>query len=372
VTVSFILPSGYERLYQPAIDAFKKVEPNITIQVKTEGFSQRAGDVSLVRWFEAADSIEEGRALDLTPFLQQERDFKPDDYLPGALATFQRGDQQFALPTGVDPFVIFYNQDLFDRLGVLYPQPGWTLDDFRTTALQISEPAAQLYGYGPSDFYLDCLFFSFQFGATLLDEEQKPLLDSPEMVQALEWYASLFGEGGVAPNDEEMDRVFEMGGRDVGVVTSKIGMWMGPVTSLSTQLGGMLKFKVGMSPLPRGAQTFSPAQFEGLMISAESANPQASWRWVSFLSAWPAPWIYPARISLAESEDFTRQFGRDQAQAVRAAVGESSGQLTGFNFGRYRNMMMLYFSAVRSTVDGGVPASEALGDAQNRVVLPDS
>jgi multiple sugar transport system substrate-binding protein len=370
VTLTFIVPSEYSNLYKPAVDAFKEVEPNISIEIKSFGFSQQDSDVALVRWFDQnQDDDERVEALDLTPFLQQDGDFNPEDYLPGALETFRETDKQYALPTGIDPFVIFYNQDLFDRLGVPYPQPVWTLDDFRTTALQITAPSEGVYGYVPSDFYIDCLFFTYQFGGQLIDAEQNVRLDSPETIQALEWYASLYGTGGVAPNQDELEEAYDMGGRAVGIVTGKVGMWLGSVTNLSTELGGMIRFKVGMAPLPSAGEAFSPANFEGLMISANTANPQAAWRWVKFLAARPNSWVYPARISLAESEEFLTLFGRDQAAGAKAAVANAT-RLSGFDFGRFRQVMFQYFSAVRSVVEGGVPADEALRSAQENVTQP--
>jgi ABC-type glycerol-3-phosphate transport system substrate-binding protein len=367
VKLTFIVPEEYRRLYTPAVEKFKIQEPNITIEIRSQGFSAQAGDVTLVRWFDVAagaGNIENITPLDLTPLLQQDTTFDPTDYTPGSLESFKNGDQQFGLPTGVDPFVIFYNQDLFNQLGVPYPQPGWNLDDFRTTALQISEPSAGIYGYVPSDFYLDCMFFAFQFGTTIVGEQQR--LDSPENIQALEWYASLFGAGGAAPNAEQLMDAYEMGGRDVGIVTSKVGMWMGSVTSLTSDLGGMLKFKVGIAPIPRGPQGFSLAQFEGLIISADTPNPQAAWRWVSFLASQPNSWVYPARKSLAESESFTNLFGTDQAAGVRAAI-ENSTAMSGMDFGENREVIFSYFSTVRSVIDGGIPPAEALQAAQKAI-----
>jgi ABC-type glycerol-3-phosphate transport system substrate-binding protein len=358
-TIVFIAPEEYRRLYEPLVAKFKEKEPNITVQVKSEAFSQIDADVYMLRWFDTAGGLpEEREPLDLTPLLQQETTFNPDDYLPGALDTFKNGEVQYALPTGVDPFVIFFNQELFDRAGVPYPQPGWTLDNFRTAALQISQPEAGIYGYVPSDFYLDAMFFTFQFGVSPFGGQQAEI--SPESVQALEWYASLFGEA--APNEEQMQEAYAEGGRSVAIVTGKAGMWMGAVSSQAGDLGGLIRFKVGIAPIPQGPQSFSPAQYEGLMISAKTANPQAAWRWVSFLASQPVSWVYPARKSLAESAEFIALFGKDQAAGVASAVAASTS-VAGVDFEANRNAIFAYFSAVRSVVNGGIPPAEALENA---------
>jgi len=369
VTLSFMIPSEYQNLYETQLAKFKEQEPNITVEVHSQSFNGQMGDVSLVRWYQLnqAGFTQNNQALDLTPLLQQDKTFNPDDYFPGALDTFKSGSKLLALPTGVDPYVIFYNQDLFDRLGVAYPKPGWTWEDFRTTAQQVTNVPAGIFGYRPSQRYFDCMFFVFQNGGSLYDDQQKVLLTAPETIKAVEWYVSLFGPDGPAATQSQQREAYGDGLGDVGVVTSKIGMWMGSVSSLTSEFGGMIKFKVGMAPLPRGDKGLSLAQFEGLTIKSDTANPQAAWRLVEFLSKQPNTWVYPARKSLADSPVFLAAFGKDQAAGVRAAI-ENATTMTGMNFGRFGPAMMSFTYAVQQSIEQGIPAADALKTAQDTIV----
>jgi multiple sugar transport system substrate-binding protein len=368
VTLKFSVPSEYRYFFDDAIEQFKQQEPNITIEINSISYGGPDGDVNLVRWIDIvqSDAQADRTPLDLTPFLQEDQNFNPEDFLPGALETFQSEGKQFALPTGIDSYVIFYNQDLFDRMGVPYPQAGWTWDQFRTTAMQLSDPQAGTFGYLPSEFYLDSMFFVFQNGGSIIDAQGQPHLDSPETIEAIEWYATLFGEGGGAATEQQLSEAFDMGGGDVGVVTSKIGMWFGSLSSLSTDWKGMIKFKLGIAPLPRGRQAYNLAQFEGLEIQSGTSNPQAAWRWVAFLSNQPFTWVYPTRKSIAESTVFLNLFGKEKAAAVASSL-EGSAALTGLDFGRFRGTMFAYFSAVREIVNQGAPADEALRFAQDNI-----
>jgi hypothetical protein len=220
-----------------------------------------------------------------------------------------------------------------------------------------------VFGYRPSQRYFDSLYFVFQNGGSLYDDQQNPKIDSPETVRAVEWYTSLFGPDGPAASEDQMREAYGIGGGNVGIVTAKIGMWMGTVSSLTGDFGGMIRFKVGMAPLPRGEQGTSLAQFEGLMIQANTLNPQAAWRLVAFLAQQPNAWVYPARKSLAESPEFINAFGKDQAAGVRAAI-ENSTQVTGMNFGRFGTVMLSFSMAVRKSIVEELPAADVLKSAQ--------
>ncbi len=366
VTLSFTIPQEYQNLYEPALEKFKEQEPNITVETRSQGFYTQFGDVALVRWY-MVDQIgqsQDNQALDLVPLLQQNKAFNPDDYFPGALDTFKTGSKLLALPTGVDPEVVFYNQDLFDRMGVAYPKPGWTWEQFRATAQQVTNVQAGYFGYRPSDRYFDVLSFVFQNGGALFDDQQHVRLDTPETVKAVEWYVSLFGPDGPAGTQSQLRDAYGDGGGNVGVVTGKIGMWTGSVSSLTSDFMGMIKFKVGMAPLPSGDKGISLAQFEGLMIKSTTKNPQAAWRLVEFLSKQPNTWIYPARKSLADSPVFLAAFGKDQAAGVRAAI-ENSSSMAGLSMGRFNSALMSFTYAVQISIEQGVPAAEALKKAQD-------
>ena len=63
------------------------------------------------------------------------------------LAVYAVEGKTWAIPSGMNPLVVYYNQDLFDQYGVPYPENGWTWDDFLSVALAIRDPEAGVFGY---------------------------------------------------------------------------------------------------------------------------------------------------------------------------------------------------------------------------------
>jgi multiple sugar transport system substrate-binding protein len=364
-TLTFVVPYEQRDLYNPAIEKFRTREPNIGIEIKTQSYNDPMGDVRLVSWYEvnSAQSNPADVALDLTPFLQEDTSFQREDYFPGVLDSFTASGKLLALPTGMDPFVMLYNQDLFDRMGVAYPNSDWTWEDFRTKALQLTDAPAGIYGYLPADGYFDSFFFVYQNGGRIFERDRAARFDSPEVIGAVEWYANLFGENGAAPTSVQIRKAFGDGGGLLGISQGRVGMWIGSLSNIKGTDVIRWTFRVGVVPLPRGAEAFSVAQFQGLMIRKDTPNPQAAWRWVSFLSSQPMDWIYPARKSVADSPTFSTTFGKERAEAARAALQQSS-LITGLDLAGLQSNLDTLNSAVIMVVEQGLPATEALQKAQ--------
>ena len=54
-------------------------------------------------------------------------------------------DGVYGLPWIAQPVVLYYNKDIFDEMGVEYPNPDWTWDDFKAAAIALTNEAH--YGF---------------------------------------------------------------------------------------------------------------------------------------------------------------------------------------------------------------------------------
>jgi multiple sugar transport system substrate-binding protein len=353
--------------YTKKIEAFKAVEPNITVELKTT--SSMDIDVTEIGWYDLQDasSIILSQALELGPFIEKEKEFNRSDFYPGLIEAFTRDGKLLALPTGVNPFVLYYNQDLFDQNGLSYPTTDLTWDDFKTLAMQLRDPAAGIYGYTPmDDSYTDAVFFAFQHGARLLEGSQ-PQLNSIEAIQALEWYATLYTNNDSAPNAETRSKEFSDRGFYGAIASGKVAMWIADYSNLSRfSNNARISFKVGIASLPHDQTVFSVAQFQGLVISSKTKSPEAAWRFIRFLSSQSQPWAIPARKSVTESEQYAAEFGKDHAMMARSVV-QSSQLITSFDMTLFQPVLEAYLTAVAQTVDGMIPASQSLNEAQQKV-----
>lgn len=368
-SITFAIPAEYPDFYTAKIADFRKQEPKITVEITRMGSSSSdLPDVAITRWSDAFDNSGDrlAQGLDLTPFLEQGKEFNRDDYYPGLLDAYTRDGKLKGIPTGVNPFVMFYNQDLFEEYGVPFPQAGWTWNDFKTDAMQLRDPSVKIYGYASIQNYVDCMFFVYQHGGLLVSGGQTPQLDSPEAIEALEWYANLYTNSGVAPTEEKIRQDFNGQVQD-GVSAGKVAMWMAPVSDIIGPEGKGWSFQIGVAPLPRDAIAFTVAQYEGLMISSQTKSPQASWKLVKFLTDQPLPWMVPARISLANSPEFEATMGKAQAAGALAAMKDAS-LISSFDFRTLAAAIDLFSRATQAVVEGKATAAEALTVAQQELL----
>jgi multiple sugar transport system substrate-binding protein len=267
--------------------------------------------------------------------------------------------------------VLYYNQDLFDRYSVPYPEPGWTWDDFLDTARAIRDPADNVFGYGGVDQYFDPFIFVYLLGGRITDSMQNPTrmtYDDPQTIAAMEWYAALIHDYNVAPRNNQL---YEIGGNvRAGVYAGRIGMWIdwihvrGGSPNIDHDWPAVWRMRWGMAPLPQDEEAFLPMVTSGYAISSDTAYPDECWRWISFLSAQeliPSNMI-PARKSLAESAEYRELVGNNVVDVAQASLEDSqplSPALFEFiNFG-------VYGRAINSILSGDAP-QEVLTRAQQQ------
>lgn len=327
VTITFGY-DGSEEYYESLAEAFNEVYPYITVELDAADDEDPA-DVFIISPFDLSDSLEDGAILALDPFVAQDESFDPTDFYPGAVELCSREGRLWAIPSEANMFVIYYNQDLFDRYGVAYPQAGWTWDDFLDKALALRDEDDEVFGYAILNEFLEPLPFIYQHGGRILDDMQNPTrttFDDPLTIEAMEWLVALIYDYDVIPSQRQ---IFDVGGStESGVYRNQVGMWMdflsarGGGQSLEDTWPGEWKFRWGMVPLPRDAYTATPTFVLGYAISAEAGSPDACWKWITFLSQqMQTPYgMTPARRSLTESAEYAQLVGGDVAEIARGAM----------------------------------------------------
>jgi len=373
VTITFAFPDYDQTFYAGLLNKFKAQQPAITIELHpgqtSSGYrSDNTTDVSVVSWEVLTNPQEaiSASAMPLDAFIEQDSAFKIDDFYPGTMDAFKLEGKTYAIPSGLDPWVMYYNRDLFDRYQVPYPLLGWTWEDFLLKAGALTHKEDGEFGYTPRQNYPDALLFLMQHGGHLVDEAGKPTLDDPLNVEAMQWYAGLFNDYHVAPTPQEAYTAFGYSQEYdlVGILKGKVGMWSGPLS----ERGGttdQVKWNMqwGIVPLPRDKMAFTGAYFEGFAISAASKNAPAAWKWISFLSQQAPERLMPARRSQTESQEYASQAGKDVASAAQASL-ENVLLATPDTVRKLGPVFDLFFRTVTNIVVDGVPAQDALTAAQ--------
>jgi multiple sugar transport system substrate-binding protein len=173
VSIEFTFPNEDVDFYTGLVNEFQKKHPNTTIHLNpVTGAGFRAiqpgdSDAFAVNTGRMKEYLDQGGLLALDPFIQTDRSFASNDYYHGTLDLLEVNGQTWAVPLGVDMFVLFYNKDRFEQAGLEDPQEGWTWDDFLNAAILLNkpdDPDHPVYGYTTTPGFSDTLAFVYAHG----------------------------------------------------------------------------------------------------------------------------------------------------------------------------------------------------------------
>ena len=119
-----------------------------------------------------------------------------DDYWPRLLAAYNYDGVQYGLPADLDLQLIYYNKDIFDAAGVAYPEAGWTWDDYRATAMALTEGGSVGKIYGSNDFaFGETRMITWSYVGDFIDAETgEAMMDSEPVQRALGLLAAMMVE----------------------------------------------------------------------------------------------------------------------------------------------------------------------------------
>lgn len=187
----------------------------------------------------------------------------------------------YAIPWYVETRLLFYRTDLAQRAGVSPPK---TWEELTTFATALKERGGAQWGInvqpGGTGGWQTFLPFAWSNGAEVMSGD-KFTLDSPEMVEALQYYDSFF-DSKLSPNDLPLQGALEQ-----GFIKGTIGSFIsGPwhVSLLKEQGGAAFadKFAVARMPAKKTATSFIGGS--ELAVFKDSDNRDAAWKFAAWLA----------------------------------------------------------------------------------------
>jgi multiple sugar transport system substrate-binding protein len=302
VAVSFMVfgDPAEHAIYRQLVDQFHASQSAVRVELvalpSQEDFMLRlaadyaAGappDVFLLNYRRLAQFHNRQALEPLGPWLAESAALREDQFYPVALEAFRDGQGQLVcLPQNISSQVIFYNQDLFDAAGLPYPAPGWTWEDFRQTALRLTQPDLNAdgepdqYGLGLEPTLIRVAPFIWQNGGELVDDFARPtrlVLDTPEAQQAVAFVMALSLEDGVVPN-QTAEVIASHGDR---FLSGSVAMYVNS-RRLVPVLREAAAFRWDVAPLPRGVQSANVLHSDGFCLAAPSPRKAAAWTFIEF------------------------------------------------------------------------------------------
>jgi len=300
VTISFLGFYGPEGV-APLLEAFHAENPGITVEYQSVPFGE-LNQVIQSRLSDGGDSpdvyiADQPRvaALDNQGFLHDVSDAVGDaanDWVDTALTASTVDGRLMALPLNTSTQILYYNKSLLDQAGIPYPS---TSPDDRMTWAEVVDLARQAQEGGAT--------YGFQFDQVSRYYQLQPLIESlgggpgltgpanlqPDLVndgwvEAMEFYASLFADDGVAPRGmppEETPNAFAAG---------EVAFYLG-----GTHWGGIfelfwpLEFDLGFAPHPyfEGHDPVTPTGALSLGVNPNSPNTEAATTFAKWVTTSP-------------------------------------------------------------------------------------
>lgn len=282
-----------------------------------------------------------------------------DDLVPALVEegnTFE--GELYGLPFIEFPVAYIYREDLLKKAGVGVPK---TLDEMMDISKKLNSPPS-VYGNtvqgtigGAGANTWNWYPFLFSYGGDILDESGKPVINSPEAVEALQYYVDLYE---CCSPEESVN--WDNSSPYEPMLAGKLAMLVTDADTYPQVVEG--KYPIGIAKMPAGPAGSKPlAGSWSYSISEFSDDQEAAWLFMQYLVSKEAIPSYeeaggiPPRVSsLTESDN-------PLYQVVAESLEEAKGLPKAAN---YLEMEDAISRAIADALLGNKSPQEALDGAQ--------
>lgn len=372
-TLSFFVP-GYTdptfgKAYDERLEAFEKTNPDIKIELIGESWGQFPKMMSMIQAGESPDIMimgsrrlnqmsEIGSIVQLDEYLSEDR---KSEYIESVLKTGSVNEKQFGLPVGFSSRALYYRTDLISEA----PK---TWDELVEVAKKVEMENPGIKGFGipasSSDSTIAQLYnFLYQNGASATDENGNIVVNSPEIIEAVDFYAGLYTNHNVVPNPVELDRSNLSGLFKNGQIAMFIsGPWEKSVMQLEPDND---KTPYGVAMLPKGKQYGETLVTDSITISSQCKNKEAAWKFVEFFTSAEyqdkfdeTVGFFPIFKEEAKSERYNSDFLNPFVEMIQYGQPEPNPPV-------WEEFNEIVVKAVQKVMLGESTAEEAMNEAQN-------
>jgi multiple sugar transport system substrate-binding protein len=218
-----------------------------------------------------------GALSDLTPLSGGKVNGKAlsDVYTAGSMEAMTYNNQVLTMMYDFDVYAMYYRADLFEAKGIAVPK---TWDELQAAMKKLAEGDKYLYEYDADTFH--GAQWIYENGGHLLSTDNKTAaFNSPEAVQAIEFYSNLLLKDKTAVNWTK-----DQGERIQGVKDGRIAVfsdgpyYMGIMKSSAPEMAG--QWKVAIHPYSKNPGSYLGGT--GLIIPQNAKNKEAAWKFIEF------------------------------------------------------------------------------------------
>lgn len=278
---------------EKVVAAFEEANPHITIETTRYAYDDfKSALLTSIAGGEAPDTArldiiwvpefaEQGALLALDDKLDGFDEIAASVF-PGPLSTNHWQGSHYGLPQNTNTQVLLWNRARFEEAGLTEP-PG-TLEEFAEVACQLSDPAAESYGFamGGTYFWAPAPIF-YAMGGQVVDEgltTADGYVNGEASVAAFQMLTDLYNDGCLSPS------VLGGGvGTADGLATDVYGTIIDGPWMVDIYKGNHPDFEVNFALVPAGPDgtTSSVVGGENVVVFAGTESEDAALKWTAHL-----------------------------------------------------------------------------------------
>lgn len=288
---SFSASPDYENELNQMIEAFEEENTDIKVNIELAAYDDyftklqtriaggQAPDVFELNYENFVQYASKGTLADLSEFINEDKNFNPDQLNEEAFKAYQFDGKQFGMVESFSNVVTFYNKDMFDEAGIEYPTADWKWADELEAAKQLTNEGNSVWGtYAPltmNEFFK----VAAQNNGSIFDENGKPTINSAENLETLKYMVDNVRKHKVSPSPADMsgqasEDLFKNG----QLAILHTGIWMfGQFEDVPFEWD--IQLEAGNT---QKAHHFFA---NGLAVSNDSEEKEAAYKFAAFMSA---------------------------------------------------------------------------------------
>jgi multiple sugar transport system substrate-binding protein len=238
-----------------------------------------------------------GMVRPVDEYLKKEKD-ATEDIFPVALKYHTRAGKLYGIPQNLSIYVVYYDADRFQEVGVPAPRADWTIEQFLEAAQKIARSGSERAGVTlQTDRRGYWMFVRAHGGAWLSEDGTKSRLADPETVAGLQYVKDLLDRHKVAARPRAGAREW------VPLQERQAGMLIALNSEAAWNLRkAQLPFKWDLAEPPKGAKGRGAAQAATAWALGEGGKSlDAAWHFTKWMTGEKAQRLLSQQNALVAS-----------------------------------------------------------------------
>ncbi len=204
---------------------------------------------------------------------------------------YQEGEEEsrlYMIPYRMSRWAVYYNKDLFDRRGVLYPEEDWTWEEYAQTAVRLTKRAGEDKSYGSLSFEPTNIWWRVP-ARTMGAGDPLKTEDLDAFRKAAKWcYELTYELGAQMPYTEQVGRAGNS--YDANFLEGDIGMFFSgdwSVASLNKMIeqeGLSIHYDIAPMPHWEGEEGWAISDAAVVSMMEMSRYPEETWDFIRFVT----------------------------------------------------------------------------------------